>query len=111
VVKCTVYAHKLRDVFDPDGLFVLVGLNGSVQLVARSTTDELDVGAVAEHFGGGGHARAAAALIRDRNSAQVRDELIEFLGSSIEPAPTVGEIMSRDPRERAGVRLTHPPGG
>jgi tRNA nucleotidyltransferase (CCA-adding enzyme) len=56
------------------------------------------VGAVAEHFGGGGHARAAAALIRDRTSAQVRDELIEFLGSSIEPAPTVGEIMSRDPQ-------------
>ncbi len=98
VEEISTLAHKLRDVFDPDGLFVLVGLNGSVQLVARSTTDELDVGAVAEHFGGGGHARAAAALIRDRNCAQVRDELIEFLGSSIEPAPTVGEIMSRDPQ-------------
>jgi len=98
VEEISTLAHKLRDVFDPDGLFVLVGLNGSVQLVARSTTDELDVGAVAEHFGGGGHARAAAALIRDRNSAQVREELIEFLGSSIEPAPTVGEIMSRDPQ-------------
>ncbi len=98
VEEISTLAHKLRDVFDPDGLFVLVGLNGSVQLVARSTTDELDVGAVAEHFGGGGHARAAAALIRERSSAQVRDELIEFLGSSIEPAPTVGEIMSRDPQ-------------
>ncbi len=98
VEEISTLAHKLRDVFDPEGLFVLVGLNGSVQLVARSTTDELDVGAVAEHFGGGGHARAAAALIRDRNCAQVRDELIEFLGSSIEPAPTVGEIMSRDPQ-------------
>jgi tRNA nucleotidyltransferase (CCA-adding enzyme) len=98
VEEISTLAHKLRDVFDPDGLFVLVGLNGSVQLVARSTTDELDVGAVAEHFGGGGHARAAAALIRERDSAQVRDELIEFLGSFIEPAPTVGEIMSRDPQ-------------
>jgi len=98
VEEISTLAHKLRDVFDPDGLFVLVELNGSVQLVARSTTDELDVGAVAEHFGGGGHTRAAAALIRDRNSAQVRDELIGFLGSSIEPAPTVGEIMSRDPQ-------------
>lgn len=96
--EISTLAHKLRDVFDPDGLFVLVGLNGSVQLVARSTTDELNVGAVAEHFGGGGHARAAAALIRERNSTQVRDELIEFLGSHIEPAPTVGEIMSRDPQ-------------
>lgn len=96
--EISTLAHKLRDVFDPDGLFVLVGLNGSVQLVARSTTDELNVGAVAEHFGGGGHARAAAALIRERNSTQVRDELIEFLRSHIEPAHTVGEIMSRDPQ-------------
>jgi len=98
VEEISTLAHKLRDVFDPDGLFVLVGLKGSVQLVARSTTDELDVGAVAEHFGGGGHARAAAALIRERKYAHVRDELIEFLGSLIEPAPTVGEIMSRDPQ-------------
>ena len=98
VEEISTLAHKLRDVFDPDGLFVLVGLDGSVQLVARSTIDELDVGAVAEHFGGGGHARAAAALIRKRNSAQVRDELLEFLGSLVEPAPTVGEIMSRDPQ-------------
>ncbi|MGB2895394.1 MAG: CBS domain-containing protein [Anaerolineales bacterium] len=98
VEEISTLAHKLRDVFDPDGLFVLVDLNGNVQLVARSTVDALDVGAVAEHFGGGGHARAAAALIRERNSAHVRDELIELLGSLIEPAPTVGEIMSRDPQ-------------
>ncbi|MCK5634368.1 MAG: CBS domain-containing protein, partial [Anaerolineales bacterium] len=98
VEEISTLAHKLRDVFDPDGLFVLVDLNGNVQLVARSTVDVLDVGEVAEHFGGGGHARAAAALIRERNSAHVRDELIELLGSLIEPAPIVGEIMSRDPQ-------------
>ena len=98
VEEISTLAHKLRDVFDPDGLFLLVGLNGNVQLVARSTTDALDVGEIAEHFGGGGHARAAAALIREKNSAEVRDELIEFLSTRIEPAPMVGEIMSRDPQ-------------
>jgi len=91
-------AHKLRDLFDPEGLFVLVDLDGRVQLVARSTTDSLDVARVAEHFGGGGHGRAAAALIRGRSREAVRDELLAFLPSIVRPATTVGEIMSRDPQ-------------
>ena len=90
-------AHKLRDVFDPDGLFVLVALDGHVQLVARSTQDAIDVSRVAAHFGGGGHDRAAAALIRDRSLEEVHQELLALLPQVIQPPRTVAEIMSRDP--------------
>jgi tRNA nucleotidyltransferase (CCA-adding enzyme) len=96
--EISTLAHKLRDLFDPEGLFVLVDMDGRVQLVARSTTDALDVARVAEHFGGGGHGRAAAALIRGRSRGAVRDELLAFLPSIIRPATTVEEIMSRDPQ-------------
>jgi tRNA nucleotidyltransferase (CCA-adding enzyme) len=96
--EISTLAHKLRDLFDPDGLFVLVDLDGRVQLVARSTTDAVDVARVAEHFGGGGHGRAAAALIRGSSRHAVRDELLAFLPSIVHPATTVGEIMSRDPQ-------------
>jgi len=96
--EISTLAHKLRDVFDPDGLFVIVGLDGNVQLVARSTTDALDVGRVAEHFGGGGHDRAAAALIREKDVQQVREELLAVLDRMVKPPVTVGEIMSRDPQ-------------
>jgi tRNA nucleotidyltransferase (CCA-adding enzyme) len=75
-----------------------VALDGSVQLVARSTTDAVDVGQLAEHFGGGGHVRASAALIRDRTPKEVRDELLQILDAAIQPARTVGEIMSREPQ-------------
>ncbi len=98
VDEISTLAHKLRDVFDPDGLFVLVALDGHIQMVARSTSDSLDVGTVAEHFGGGGHNRAAAALIRDRSLEQVRDDLLRLLPKFIRPPKTVGEIMSRDPQ-------------
>lgn len=91
-------AHKLRDLFDPTGLFVLVELDGNVQLVARSTSEALDVGKVAEHFGGGGHSRAAAALIRDRKLDPVKEDLEAFLPQVVQPAVTVGEIMSRGPQ-------------
>src|SRR3972149_1054543 len=60
-------AHKLRDTFDASAVFMLVTLHGReprVQLIARSTTTDVDVGAAVARFGGGGHNRAAAALIR-----------------------------------------------
>ncbi len=98
VEEISTLAHKLRDVYDPDGLFVLVEMDDSVQMVARSTTDALDVGQVAERFGGGGHDRAAAALIRDMAINKVRSDLLEILAEAIEPAETVAEIMSRDPQ-------------
>ncbi len=56
-------AHKLRDLLDPDALFVIVGTSEGIRMVARSTTDQINVAEVAAHFGGGGHERAAAALI------------------------------------------------
>jgi tRNA nucleotidyltransferase (CCA-adding enzyme) len=96
--EVSTLAHKLRDLFDPAGLFVIVALDGSVQLVARSTTDAVDVARIAEHFGGGGHNRAAAALIRGRRPEEVRDELLQILETAIRPTRTVGEIMSREPQ-------------
>jgi len=97
VDEISTVAHKLRDLFDPTGLFVMVGLNEHVQLVARSTADELDVSMIASHFGGGGHSRAAAALIRDKSVEEVRQELVRILPTIAQPEKTVGEIMSRGP--------------
>jgi tRNA nucleotidyltransferase (CCA-adding enzyme) len=87
-------AHKLRDLLEPSGLFMFVALDGRVQLVARSTTDDIDVSVVAKHFGGGGHARAAAALIHDRSLEDVRGTLLDMLHDIVQPAVTVAEVMS-----------------
>jgi tRNA nucleotidyltransferase (CCA-adding enzyme) len=61
--EISTVAHRLREILTPDGLFVLVQLGDGVQLVARSSVDEVDAGLVARHLGGGGHSRAAAAMI------------------------------------------------
>ena len=87
-------AHKLRDLLEPSGLFMFVALDGRVQLVARSTTDDIDVSVVAKHFGGGGHARAAAALIKDRSLEDVRGALLDMLHDIVQPAVTVAQVMS-----------------
>lgn len=90
-------AHKLRDLLDPDALFVLIATRGGIQLVARSTSSNIDVAEIASRFGGGGHDRAAAGLIKDRLLEDVQDELVQVLQETIHPAITVLQIMSPRP--------------
>ncbi|HMK08812.1 MAG TPA: CBS domain-containing protein [Anaerolineales bacterium] len=96
--EVSILAHKLRDLFDPAGLFVLVGLDGHVQLVARSSSDSVDVARISERFGGGGHARAAAALVRGKSLNEVRQALLALLPEVVRPVQTVGDIMSVAPQ-------------
>jgi tRNA nucleotidyltransferase (CCA-adding enzyme) len=91
-------AHKLRDLLDPEALFMLVTTRGGVQLIARSTNEDIDVSQIADHFGGGGHERAAAGLIRDRDLESACQELIEILPRYVQPAVTVDQIMSPEPQ-------------
>ena len=94
VEEISTLAHKIRDLYDPAGLFLLVDLGEHLQLVARSTTEAVDVGHIADHFGGGGHTQAAAALIRELDLENSRQQLVEFLERHIHPIQTVDQIMS-----------------
>ena len=98
VEEISTLAHKLRDLFNPDGLFVFVDLGSHVQLVARSTTDSINVAGIAAHFGGGGHERAAAALIHGRTLLELRRELSELLPGAIVPPVSVAQIYSPRPQ-------------
>jgi tRNA nucleotidyltransferase (CCA-adding enzyme) len=94
IEEISTLAHKLRDLFDPAALFVLVELDERIQLVARSSSEAIDVAEIAAHFDGGGHSQAAAAVIRDQALAEVRAKLLGLLEAHIQPAVTVGQIMS-----------------
>ncbi len=87
-------AHKLRDLYEPAALFVLVDLQGHIQMVARSNSDAVDVATIARRFGGGGHSKAAAALIRDTTLADTRERLLEILAHEVRPSVTVRDLMS-----------------
>ncbi len=108
VEEISVLAPKLRDLLEPVGLFLLVhfpsagGEDGQVQLIARSSSDALDVSKIAAEFGGGGHSRAAAALIRGQSLKEVKARLLELLAEHVRPTVTVRRIMS------FGVRTVRP---
>jgi tRNA nucleotidyltransferase (CCA-adding enzyme) len=95
VEEISVLAHKLRDMFDPAAIFLLVDLGSHIQMVARSSVDALHVGAIAEAFSGGGHGRAAAAVIRGSTLDAARTKLIEIMPQMLRPTITVADIMSR----------------
>ncbi len=94
VDEIATLAHKLRELYEPAAVFVLVQLNSDIQLVARGTSDAVDVSVVAVHFGGGGHSRAAAALIRERELDDVCDELLDMLPDIVTASVQVDALMS-----------------
>lgn len=100
--ELSTVAHKIRSLLEPAALFMLVDLGEYIQMVARSTTNAIPVGRITAAFGGGGHDRAAAAVIQNRDSAAdapqrmqaVRSRLLQLLDEHIQPLVTVREIMS-----------------
>jgi tRNA nucleotidyltransferase (CCA-adding enzyme) len=92
--EISTLAHKLRNLLEPSALFICVQIGENTQLVARSATDDINAGAVAERFGGGGHDRAAAALIRNHSALDVADELRELLPQFVQPRIKVRDLMS-----------------
>ena len=82
--ELSTLAARLRDFHEPDALFMLVDLGDMVQLVARSTTDDVDVGKIARALGGGGHNRAAAAHLRGGRLDTLRIQ-VRRPGTAIQP--------------------------
>ena len=92
-------AHKLRDLLDPDALFILLTTSSGVQVIARSTDDHIDVSEVLSAFeGGGGHPRAAAALVNNASIDDIYQNLVKILPQYVKPAVRAKDIMSRDPQ-------------
>jgi tRNA nucleotidyltransferase (CCA-adding enzyme) len=96
--ELSTIAHKLRDLLDPDALFLLVKIRGGIQLIARSTNDNINVAEIVGHFSGGGHERAAASMIPNQSMHFILQELKEVLKNTVKPAMTVAQIMSRKPQ-------------
>ncbi len=104
--ELSTIAARLRDFHEPDALFVIVDLGEMVQLVARSTTDAVDVGKIAQALGGGGHNRAAAAHLRHTTPADLRARIIALVQEHSRAAGVVRQIMSVGRPQMLGPELT-----
>lgn len=87
-------ASELRDLFETSAMFMVLQIKKNVQMIARSVVDDIHVGRIMQHFEGGGHNRAAAALVRDTPLDDVLRELRQVLQNEIRPAVRVADMMS-----------------
>ncbi|SDO75314.1 CBS domain-containing protein [Desulforhopalus singaporensis] len=75
-------------------LFALISMGGRIYFIARSRIADVNVGTIARDLGGGGHATAASATIKEMTLIQAQEKLIHTLHRHIHPQPIASEMMS-----------------
>lgn len=88
-------AHKMMEMEKFDILFAIGRMDDRIQIVARSRSHAVNVGAVCAPFGGGGHAYAASASVRDKTLSEVRDGILTQLYLQEEGEKTARDYMSQ----------------
>jgi tRNA nucleotidyltransferase (CCA-adding enzyme) len=89
-------AYVIQNIVEIENLssvFALVRLDRRIYLIARSSIVEVNVGEIAQVFGGGGHASAASATIRELTLAQVKEKLLGELESLVQPLIRIKDVM------------------
>jgi len=89
-----VLTHKLRDMENLRALITVVRMGDRIFMVGRSSLPEVHVGDILSEFGGGGHAFAASATVRDLTLVQVLDRLAGVLKRQVDPRLEVRHLMS-----------------
>ena len=89
-----VLAHMMRDIENLQALFIVVGMGSRVYIVARSRIPEVNAGEILQDFGGGGHATAASATIKELTILQVLANLEQILRNRVNPRRMARDIMS-----------------
>ncbi|MBW2568960.1 MAG: CBS domain-containing protein [Deltaproteobacteria bacterium] len=92
-----VLVHKMVKMEQLSVIFAIAQMGNKIYVVARSRISEVDVGAVVSHFGGGGHAFAAAATVKDKTLAQTEQELLGILYKSVRSKRLAKNLMSSPP--------------
>lgn len=87
-------AHKIREVEGLDVLFLIVQMGEKTYIVGRSRIPQVNAGLVLEELGGGGHAAAAAGVLKDVTYLQAKEMLLDALKRHIKPGPLVSDIMT-----------------
>ncbi|MEN8198802.1 MAG: CBS domain-containing protein, partial [Thermodesulfobacteriota bacterium] len=108
-IKMVVVTHTMQEYEDDfsiivrrfmlmenlDCLFALVCMEGRIYLIARSRISEVNAGNIARDFGGGGHATAASATVRDMTMVEAQETLIRSFHRHIKPQAVASEMLSQ----------------
>lgn len=88
-------AHSMMEMGDTDALVIMLRMQDKVVLIGRSRAKELDMSAVMEEFGGGGHPTAAAATIKEIPLEILEEKVVEIINGAVRPTKNAGDVMTR----------------
>lgn len=89
-----VILRRLMVMENINALFGLICMGEHLYLIARSRIPEVNVGRIAREFGGGGHASAASATVRELTLFEAEEKLVQSLHKHVQPKAIAGEVMS-----------------
>ncbi|MGL1930543.1 MAG: CBS domain-containing protein [Desulfotalea sp.] len=96
VLNLSAIISSYRNIINVEAVFVVFLNEKSCTVIARGGNPAIDVGNIMREFGGGGHAGAASATIKDINCSgeEIRDSIISFLKDDDSHHAQVIDIMS-----------------
>ena len=94
VKDIALLVHKLREMGNLVVVFAVVKFSDRINIIARSSIEEVNVGEVVREFGGGGHGSAASATLREGGLVEVKERLLAVLERKIKPFLRAKDIMS-----------------
>lgn len=87
-------AHRLKDMESLESVILVIRMGERLILIGRSRRSEVPMGDIMAEFGGGGHAQAASATVRDQTMIQVLERLPALLARHITPVWLAQDLMS-----------------
>jgi len=89
---------EVFDLENPDAIFSIFHFekNSSTLIVGRSQKNVINLTEIMEAFGGGGHPKAASAIVKNEDGDSVYERFERHLVENLREAVTAGEMMTRN---------------
>ncbi|RUM28587.1 MAG: poly-A polymerase, partial [Aquifex sp.] len=71
--------YEIKDLKESDAFFVIIEAEGKTYVFGRSQSEDIDVGEILSHFGGGGHREAGAVKLENVSAERIKELIKAFL--------------------------------
>ena len=86
--------HRLAEIKGLDAVVAAIAMDNGIAIIGRSRRPQIDVAQLVTAFGGGGHPGAAAATVKDRTMAEVRQTLAHLLAARYHATLLARDVMT-----------------
>lgn len=87
-------ANKILEIKDCDAVFLIVQMANRCYVVGRSLHNNIMIPNILKAFNGGGHTKAASAVVKNGEPDEIRSILLDNLYQQVKPQTTAKDIMN-----------------